>query len=67
MLVLAPAASGKSVVLTQLGVTAARAMLLKGSDEDQSVVPLKIPLVVFAGVMQRAMGEALSMQGVLKR
>ena len=67
MLVLAPAASGKSVVLTQLGVTAARAMLLKGSDEDQSVVPLKIPLVVFAGVMQRAMGEALSVQGVLKR
>ena len=50
LLVSAQAASGKSVVLKQLGIAAVRKARSK---EQQPVLPLKIPLVAFGAMMGR--------------
>ena len=48
MLVLAQAASGKSVVLAQLGIAAAR----NKHSAKQPVLPLKVPLVAFGAIVE---------------
>ena len=69
MLVLARAASGKSIVLAQLGVAAAGAPSDGEDSAEQSVLPLKILLVVFASMMRQTTGEgaAAGVVGLLRR
>ena len=64
MLVLARAASGKSVVLAQLGVAVAGAPSDGEDSAEQRVLPLKIPLITLASMMRQTMGEGAAAGGV---
>ena len=64
MLVLARAASGKSVVLAQLGVAVAGAPSDGEDSVEQRVLPLKIPLVALASMMRQTTGEGAAAGGV---
>ena len=64
MLVLARAASGKSVVLAQLGVAVAGALSDGEDSAEQRVLPLKIPLVTLASMMRQTTGEGATAAGV---
>ena len=64
VLVLARAASGKSVVLTQLGVAVAGAPSDGEDSAEQRVLPLKIPLVALASIMRQTTSEGAAGGGV---
>ena len=64
MLVLARAASGKSVVLAQLGVAMAGAPSDGEDSAEQRVLPLKIPLVALASIMRQTTSEGTAEGGV---
>ena len=70
MLVLARAASGKSVVLAQLGVAVAGAPSDGEDSVEQRVLPLKITLVTLASMMRQTTGEGAATAagvGLLRR
>ena len=64
MLVLARAASGKSVVLAQLAVAVAGAPSDGEDSAEQRVLPLKISLVTFARMMRQTTDEGTAAGGV---